>query len=76
MREALIIFALFLVGYTAWAILAVKNYKGEWIEDEDEDPFDGEWKDGDPNQPVPDDAKPISTWDPDDKTHYGDGGIS
>lgn len=63
-----------LIIYTITAIL-VKKSRIERMDDTD--PFDdAEWKNGSPNDPVREIAKPISSWDADDKTHYGDGGIS
>lgn len=52
-----VLLALFVVGlivYTVAALL-VKRSRIEIMNDED--PFDGEWKNGNPNDPLPEEAK-------------------
>lgn len=55
----LTLFVIGLILYTIWSIV---NYrKAARIEEmEDEDPFDGEWKNGNPNDPIPEKAKPFN----------------
>lgn len=55
--------ALFVVGMIAYTIAAINAKKARVQKMDDEDPFDGEWKDGDPNAPVSPEAKPFKVED-------------
>lgn len=54
---AFVVVLFLLIGGIIWGLLEKKNQRIENMDDED--PFDGEWKGGDPNEPVREIAKPI-----------------